>query len=539
MFRNINLLQKDNSNLKLKYIYLVLISTIAAILDVVQYRYMWKIFDVVKYADTWQYVINYILIFVSIVLLITVFGYLKKISKAKFSLLTSKTGYDNMNDRLRESDVTLFKKVDSAYFSNRVKSDLETISQYYTDGILSFVLNILKIVLMLGISIIINWKITLGFVITVPVLIYVYKYFLNNMQDKAQAYQEEASKYFSNWSGQVEFLDEIVQTGDYERENNSFLNSFKNYFREFFSFTKFNQLFGLSMNGITILCQLIIILLGSYFVYKKELTIGDLLVIVAYGQEIQKISLSLIQFGEQKAKKVASQSKLNEFYDVPLVEEGNLVIDSIKSIEGNINYSFDEDKSIYKDLNISLNSGNIYGILGDNGKGKTTLIRIITGVYKENEYSRISVKINGNDLKNIDTINMRRNKIAYVSQFPKSIYGTVGDYLFNEYDIDNINFDTAKNLDALSVSVSDFIKTHLNLPFSELSGGDKTFTSIVGALKSGKEVIIMDEPTANLDDSRKEWLNYILKREKSDKIIIIISHDKNIIEIIDEKIELN
>ena len=540
MFKEINVLKESKYSLKSRYFLLVLIATIYAILDVVQYKYMWQIFDVVKTSEKWSEVINYVLIFTSIVIVYVIMGYFKKKVSARFKLETIKTGFDNMNEKYRFSDATAFRKIDTSYFSSRVKSDLENVSNYYTDGILSFVLNILKIVLMLGISIIINWKITIGFVITVPILIYVYITFLKRMTEKAQEYQESAAGYFSNWSGQVEFLDEIVQSGDYQNENRKFSDVFKEYFSKFLSFTKFNQLFNLSMTGVTILCQLIIISLGAYFVNKEQLSIGELLVIVAYGQQIQQISLSLFQFGEQKAGKVASTEKLNELYSVTSIEEGKNKIEKVESIDADISYSFTNEINIYKDMKISLKKGNIYGISGDNGKGKTTLIRLITGVYKENEFSKVDVRVNGKDMKEIDSVYFRRKNVAFVSQFPKSIYEKSAEYLAGEYDVE---VDTVKekideyNIDSRDM-VIDFLNNKKDIPIKDLSGGDRTFTSILGAIFSGKDFIIMDEPTANLDTARCKWLMNTLLKIKKNKIILIISHDKNMFEIFDENINI-
>lgn len=540
MFKEINILKESKYSLKSRYFLLVLIATIYAILDVVQYKYMWQIFDVVKTSEKWSEVINYVLIFTSIVIVYVVMGYFKKKVSARFKLETIKTGFDNMNEKYRFSDATAFRKMDTSYFSSRVKSDLENVSNYYTDGILSFVLNILKIVLMLGISIIINWKITIGFVITVPILIYVYITFLKRMTEKAQEYQESAAGYFSNWSGQVEFLDEIVQSGDYQNENRKFSDVFKQFFSKFLDFTKFNQLFNLSMTGVTILCQLIIISLGAYFVNKGQLSIGELLVIVAYGQQIQQISLSLFQFGEQKAGKEASTEKLNELYSVSSIEEGKNKIEKVESIDADISYSFTNEINIYKDMKVSLKKGNIYGISGDNGKGKTTLIRLLTGVYKENEFSKVDVRVNGKDMKEIDSVYFRRKNVAFVSQFPKSIYEKSAEYLAGEYDVE---VDTVKekideyNIDSRDM-VIDFLNNKKDIPIKDLSGGDRTFTSILGAIFSGKDFIIMDEPTANLDTARCEWLMNTLRKIKKNKIILIISHDKNMFEIFDENINI-
>ena len=212
----------------------------------------------------------------------------------------------------------------------------------------------------------------------------------------------------------------------------------------------------------------------------------------------------------------------------------------MESIDADISYSFTNEINIYKDMKVSVKKGNIYGISGDNGKGKTTLIRLLTGVYKENEYSNVDVRVNGEDMKEIDSVYFRRKNVAFVSQFPKSIYEKSSEYLAGEYDVE---VDTVKekideyNIDSRDM-VIDFLNNKKDIPIKDLSGGDRTFTSILGAIFSGKDFIIMDEPTANLDTARCEWLMNALSKIKKDKIILIISHDKNMFEIFDENINI-
>lgn len=540
MYKKINALKNTKFNLKTLYTSIVFTSTLLAILEVIQYKYMWKIFDYVKMLDDWEKIVSYISIFVAIVVGIVLFNMLDKYIKGKYLSYTIKTGYDNFINLYRMKDATTFKSLDAAYFSERVKNDLEMISNYYTDGILTFLLNILKLLLMVGISLFINIKITIGFILTVPILIFVYISFLKKMQDKAQSYQGGAAIYFSSWNGQLEYLKEIVQVGDYNKEKKDFKESFLTYFKKFFDFTKFNQIFNLSMTGVTIFTQILIIGLGSYFVSVGELSIGDLLVIVAYGQEVQKISMSLFQFGGRKAAMEASKEKLNELYDVKIYKEGTIEIDTINKIEGNISFAFD-DKKIYDDFNIKLSKGKLYGIIGDNGKGKTTLIRILTGVYKENENSIINLKVNDIDIKNIDTVKLRRNNISFVSQFPTTIYDKISEYICGEHDINSESEFTnlleeinLENIDEVNI----FIKSIYKNNFKDLSGGDRTFICILGAVASNKDFIIMDEPTANLDKNRKKWLIKTLNSIKNQKIILVISHDEEMIKEFDEKIEI-
>lgn len=215
-------------------------------------------------------------------------------------------------------------------------------------------------------------------------------------------------------------------------------------------------------------------------------------------------------------------------------------IETINKIEGNISFAFD-DKKIYDNFDLELSKGTLYGIIGDNGKGKTTLIRILTGVYKENDKSNIDLKVNGIDINKIDTVELRRCNISFVSQFPSTIYNKVSEYLSNELSIDSVN-EFTRRLEGLNLEnlekINEFIKSIYNNNFKDLSGGDRTFVCILGALATDKDLIIMDEPTANLDVNRREWLIKTLNFIKNQKIILVISHDEEMIKEFDEKIKL-
>jgi len=200
----------------------------------------------------------------------------------------------------------------------------------------------------------------------------------------------------------------------------------------------------------------------------------------------------------------------------------------------NVDFSYEDNpskKKIFSDLNISLKFGNIYGLSGKNGTGKSTFADLIIGLLKPQK---------GNILLNSKNINSLSsswiNSISYLSQ---------NYFLFNDTIKNNITLDTKKDQifnneryeRALKISnlVEEFDKftdkdnSILNNSGRNLSGGQKQRIAIARLIYKNSKVIILDEPTASLDQSSSSSIVKMLQEHKKDKLIIVISHSQEIL----------
>jgi ABC-2 type transport system ATP-binding protein len=191
------------------------------------------------------------------------------------------------------------------------------------------------------------------------------------------------------------------------------------------------------------------------------------------------------------------------------------------------------DKSISLD-NISLEfaKGDSVALMGANGAGKTTLIRSILGYYHPTSGS---VLVNGlNPIK--ERIEVLKH-ISFVPQLPPPIKLSIKELIYyvckssgaNESEI--YDFSNSMKLD---------IKSNLHKSFFKLSGGMKQKLLIAISLAKRSEIVIYDEPTANLDPKARDDFYHLIENSKDDKLSLFVTHRiEEVEELVNRKIYMD
>ncbi len=208
-------------------------------------------------------------------------------------------------------------------------------------------------------------------------------------------------------------------------------------------------------------------------------------------------------------------------------EENARVSVSNLSIQ-NIDFYYEKGNDLLSSLSFTLKKGDMIGIVGSSGSGKSTLISIILGFLKP---IKGQVLLDG---VSIDEVTVS-NYFSYVPQFP---------FISNDTLLNNIvypgGFKDLKHIKELmdSLGLSDLHNGHV-AELSDivgengihLSGGQAQRVALIRAIIQEKEIIIIDEGTSALDLDSSNKVIQILNRIKEEKIIIVISHRKDILEI--------
>ncbi|MGL5350188.1 MAG: ABC transporter ATP-binding protein [Cetobacterium sp.] len=190
----------------------------------------------------------------------------------------------------------------------------------------------------------------------------------------------------------------------------------------------------------------------------------------------------------------------------------------------NICFSYNEEKSILKDVTFSVNKGEILALLGNNGAGKSTLCKVITGIEKET--SGDITLLNKSIIK--ESIKRRGEKIGFVMQNPNHMI--TQETLLQEVQfglkIRGIKDYVEKAEKALEVCG---LHEFRHWPVTSLSYGQKKRLTIAAILALEPEVLILDEPTAGQDYKRyKEFMSFIKDIAKKGVGIILITHDMHL-----------
>jgi ABC-2 type transport system ATP-binding protein len=173
------------------------------------------------------------------------------------------------------------------------------------------------------------------------------------------------------------------------------------------------------------------------------------------------------------------------------------------------------DKTILDNVNLTINNGDNVILMGQNGAGKTSLVRAILGEYVLNSGGVFIDEIEVAKHR-IETL----SKISFVPQLPPPLKITVNELI--QYTTTIANIDKSV-IEMFSDDLQFDLKQNLNKSFFKLSGGMKQKLLIAIALAKQSDIFIFDEPTANLDINAREVFSKLLEKIDS-KIFIFISH---------------
>ncbi len=169
------------------------------------------------------------------------------------------------------------------------------------------------------------------------------------------------------------------------------------------------------------------------------------------------------------------------------------------------------DRYLIKNLNLTLNNGDKLAIIGEEGNGKSTLLKAILGIC---DYTKIT-----------GTVNIKGNEIGYLEQSinEKDLNKTSYEFLFaNEEDYYKNTNKLYKYLETISLS-QEILKQKINT----LSGGEKVKIQVLKLLLNNHDILFLDEPTNDLDIETLEWLEDFINN--TNKPIIYVSHDETLL----------
>lgn len=221
--------------------------------------------------------------------------------------------------------------------------------------------------------------------------------------------------------------------------------------------------------------------------------------------------------GASAGKKILTL--LNE--EEPIWNEG--IITNCNIQISNLNFSYNNDKEVLKNINMSFNNKGFYGIVGKSGSGKSTLANLLCAKLRPQTGE---ILIGGKELSTL-------SRISFYSHVGLVSYNT---YLFNESIRDNFimakpNIKNDEIYKALSlVNMTDFVNENggLNYVIKEdslnISGGERQRLCLAISIVSNKDIYIFDEASSNIDIESEEIILKNIQNLSKDKLVIMISH---------------
>lgn len=186
---------------------------------------------------------------------------------------------------------------------------------------------------------------------------------------------------------------------------------------------------------------------------------------------------------------------------------------------------------IFKDLDFKFQTNGIYGITGINGSGKSTLIKIIAGIISPSS-GKVIHQFNNEKINSENLHNYLGFVAPYLIMYEEF---SAWENLEHISKIRGINF----NKELFNSLMEDFLLLdRKNDLVKTYSSGMKQRLKFIFALMHSPKILLLDEPTSNLDDAGKESVYKIIKREGQDKIVVIASNEKSDLDLCTTKLKL-
>ncbi len=263
--------------------------------------------------------------------------------------------------------------------------------------------------------------------------------------------------------------------------------------------------------------------------YNSSLTVGDITVLVALLGKMYGPVNSLLNIQVEWIRSMALFTRIFEYFDMPVEIKNAPDAVALKDAKGDVEFqhvefSYDGERKILKDVNFKLKSGNSIAIVGPSGSGKSTIINLIPRLY---DVSGGSVTFDGVDVRKLDLDSLRDN-VGIVSQETYLFNGTIRDNLLyakpDATEEEIIEACKKANIYEFIEKQEKGLDAMVGNRGLKLSGGEKQRISIARVLLKDPTLFIFDEATASLDSISESKIQEAIDPIIHSKTSILIAH---------------
>ncbi|MCK5647379.1 MAG: type I secretion system permease/ATPase [Gammaproteobacteria bacterium] len=281
------------------------------------------------------------------------------------------------------------------------------------------------------------------------------------------------------------------------------------------------------------------IIFGVYLIAENELTMGALIATVMLSSRAIQPMAQVANLTANYQQTKTALASLNDIMQMPVERDENKSYIPRATFKGGIefkdvsfSYPGQEDKAL-SNISLKISPVEKVAFIGRIGSGKTTLEKLIMGLYSPSEGS---VKIDDLDLNQVDPANLRRN-IGYVPQDIDLFHGTIRENIALKAP----HIPGAEIIRVAGVAgVDTFVNKHpsgFDMKVGErgegLSGGQRQSVAIARSLVMSPPILLMDEPSNSMDNATEAELLAKLKAEISDRTFILVTHRASLLKLVD------
>ncbi|PNH93734.1 ABC transporter ATP-binding protein [Vibrio diazotrophicus] len=482
---------------------------------------------------SWQTATGYIVLTLVLVVLMRAASQMLNILQSRQFTLVSKTityqMRSKMIDKLGRISIKQYETRGSGGINAHLVTDIETIDQFIGSTLSKFIIGLLTVSGTAIVLLWIEWRLGLFILLVNPVVVY----FSRLLGSKVKHLKKRENQAFERFQNRlVETLDGIYQLRAANKER-EFLTELKEQANEVrLSADKYawqSEAAGRLSFLLFLLGFELFRAAAMLMVVFSDLSIGQMFAVFGYLwfmlSPVQE--LLSIQFSWYSAK--AALGRINALLDL---EEEHRPVSKInpftedKEVEvtvSNVNFSYDGENNVLKDLSLNIPSGKKVALVGASGGGKSTLIQLLIGVYRANSGQ---IRFNGETCDDI-SFDVIRGEIAVVLQQPILFNDTLRHNLTLGGEHDEAELWRALEIAQMQDVISKLdhgLDSQIGRNGIRLSGGQRQRLAIARMVLSNPKFVILDEATSALDTATESALHKALNEFLKGRTTLIVAH---------------
>lgn len=295
--------------------------------------------------------------------------------------------------------------------------------------------------------------------------------------------------------------------------------------------------FGILLGAILVIGQIAVLGVAGSLAVKDAIPVGDVVVYQMLFMTAMQSVQGIVALMPDVAIIREGVDSLREALSHPPPRRGGRKIGKVESLEFRaVTFAYPGREPIIKDFSAHFKPGRAVALVGANGTGKTTLLKLATGAL---EPQSGEILINGIPLEDVDAVEFRRS-IGVVFQDSLVVTGMAGDNITlrdPDYDAAATNAAIAESgFKEVAQALPQGLDTRIGVGGQSLSGGKCQRLAIARALVRNASLLVLDEATNHLDAAARTAFGHMLRRLTAGRIVLIVSHDDYIANLCDEKI---
>ena len=440
---------------------------------------------------------------------------------------------------IRDIRAKVFRNINSfkmSYFDTtsvgklvtRVVSDIETIANFFTQGVFMIISDILKMLVVIVVMFVMNWKLALVALVVLPILVYATKVF----QVAIKATFQDVRNEIANLNGFVQervtgmkilqlFTRESIEYQNFKKINNNHKKAHIKtvwFYSIFFPIAEILSSFAIGL----------IVWFGGYQILEGFTTLGAVIAFIKMSQMLFRPLRQIADKFNQLQMGIVSGERVFKIIDTKsyIRKEGQI---DASTIQGNINFnnvrfSYIQDEEVLKGVSLKVNKGQTVAIVGATGAGKSTIINLINRFY---EIDSGTISIDSISVEDYELSSLR-NQIAIVLQ---DVF-LFSDTILNNITLKNSLITESQVIDAAKkIGIHDFIMTlpggyHYNVKERGvmLSSGQRQLIAFLRAYVSSPRILILDEATSSVDSHAEQMIQHATDTITRGRTSIVIAH---------------